>query len=230
MVLNRVAYVSILLPWVMFGQDATKLAHVVRATGEATVSAKPDRAEISVGVLTHAPTAEAASAQNASQTSEVLKQLKQVLGARGEIKTSGYSIGADYQYASGKPPKIAGYHANNSVLVTVNDLFLVGKIIDAATGSGANNVNGISFSLRDDEVVRAQALTEAARKARANAEAIARGLDLHVIRVLRAEATEASPIRPLVFKAEMAMAQASTPIESGTLDIHATVTVTLEVQ
>ncbi len=228
--LKRLARISIFLPCVMLGQEATKLAHVVRATGEATVTVKPDRAQISVGVVTQAATAEAASLQNANQTSEVLKELKQALGGGGEIKTSGYSIGADYQYSTGKPPKIAGYHANNSVLVIVNDLSLVGKIIDAATQSGANNVNGISFSLRDDEGVRAQALAEAAKKARANAEAIARGLDLRVVRVLQAETTEVSPVRPLVFNAQMGKGQVTTPIESGTLDVHANVTVTLEVQ
>lgn len=206
---------------------------MVRATGEATITVKPDRAQITVGVLTQAASAEAAAAKNASETSDVLNELKQALGGGGEIKTRGYSIGPDYEYSTGNPPKISGYHASNSVLVTVNDLTLVAKIIDAATKSGANQVNGISFSLRDDEAVRAQALTEAARKARANGEAIAKGLDLHVVRVLQAETTEVSPVRPLVFQAGVvraAKAQVATPIESGTLDIHASVTVTLEVQ
>jgi len=39
----------------------------IRTTGEATVTAKPDRVIIDVGVVTQASTAQAAAAQNATQ-------------------------------------------------------------------------------------------------------------------------------------------------------------------
>jgi uncharacterized protein YggE len=124
---------------------------------------------------------------------------------------------------------VIGYHASNAVLVTVDDLSLVGKIIDTATGAGANNINGIAFTLRNDEAARAQALAEAAAKARASAEAIAKALHLQVVGVANAEATEAPVMRPLFAQAKM-NAAAPTPIETGTLDIHASVVVTLQVQ
>ena len=218
------------MPCLLLAQDPFKGLHVVRASGEATVSAKPDRAQVSVGVITEANTAEKASQQNASQTSDVLKMLKDLVGSAGEIKTTGYSIGPEYQFSSGNPPKISGYHANNTVLVTVSDLSFVGKIIDAAVKSGANDLT-ISFLLKSDDTIRAEALREAAKKARANAEAIAYGLDLHVVRVLQAETTNVTPIRPIMLQAgAMAKAATPTPIEAGTLDVHASVTVTVEVQ
>jgi uncharacterized protein len=215
-------------------QDSASKVHSVRASGEATVSAKPDRAQISIGVVTQAPTAQAASAQNATQTSAVLDAVKRALGSNGEIKTSGYSISPQYQYTNGRPPKITGYQASNSVLATVDDLSLTGKVVDAASDAGANNITGISFSLRDDNAIRAQALAEAALKARSAAEAIAKALNVHIARVLEADTTEAPVVRPMnkafAMMSEGAAPRAPTPIEPGDLDVRASVTVSFEVQ
>src|SRR5947209_1610207 len=103
--------------------------HFVRASGEA---AKPDRAFIGIGVTTHAASAQAASAQNAEQTTQVLKSIGRALGSGGGVKTSGYSLAPHYDYASGQAARLAGYDASNTVLATVDDLPVLGKIIDAA--------------------------------------------------------------------------------------------------
>ncbi|MFL6350352.1 MAG: SIMPL domain-containing protein [Bryobacteraceae bacterium] len=231
--LARLLFLSALVVCSIPAQDGSKLSHMVRASGEATVTAKPDRAEVTIGVLTQAPTAQAASAQNATQTTSVLNALKRALGGNGQIKTTGYSISPDYQYSKdGSASKVIGYHASNTVLATVDDLSLVGKIIDTATKAGANNINGIAFTLRNDEAVRAQALAEAAGKARASGEAIAKALNLQVIGVLQAEATEAPVVRPLFAQAKSRaeLNGAPTPIEAGNLDVRASVVVSLQVQ
>ena len=221
-----------LLPTMMNAQEIAKV-HFVRASGEATVSARPDRAEISIGVINQSPTAQAAASANATQTTQVIEAIKRTLGQGGELKTAGYSISPQYQYSAGRSPKITGYQASNTVLVIVNDLTLLGKVIDSASDSGANNINGVTFSLKDETVVRSQALAEAATKARAAAEAIAKALNTHIVGVLQAETNETPTFRPMN-RSFAAMAQgavaAPTPIEPGDLDIHATVTVTLEVQ
>jgi uncharacterized protein len=234
MKLPRVMILLVACSLAAAAQDQPSRVHSIRASGEATIHAKPDRAQISIGVVTQAPTAQAAASQNATQTSAVLDALKRSLGTNGEIKTSGYSISPQYQYVSGRPPKITGYQASNSVLTTLNDLSLTGKVIDAANEAGANDVTGISFSLRDDNAIRAQALAEAALKARSAAEAIAKALNVHITAVLEADTTEAPIVRPMnkgfAMMAEGAAPRAPTPIEPGDLDVHASVTVTFEVQ
>lgn len=198
------------------------------------MSAKPDRAEITIGLSTRASTAQAASSQNAAQTTGLLNAIKQALGAGGQVKTSGYSLSPQYDYVNGKPPHLSGYEATNSVLVTVDDLPLLGKVIDAATDTGANNINGIAFTLKDSSAVRRQAMTEAATQARANAEALAKALNVQVVGLLEAvpDETPGGRPRPMVMAMAGAMAEKriSTPVEAGDLDIHATVTVTLEVR
>jgi uncharacterized protein YggE len=222
----------LLVPWTIVAQEASNL-HVVRASGEATVTAKPDRAQIAIAVTNDAPSAEQASAQNARQTSAVLDNVKKAIADHGEVRTTGYTISPQYDYSPGHPPRLTGYQARNTVLVTLDDLPATGKVIDAATGSGANNIEGVSFSLRDDSSVRAEALAQAAQKARANGEAIAKALGLRVVAVLRADTEQAPIVRPLLMAREtMAIAKAATPtpIEPGTLDVQATVIVTLQVE
>lgn len=219
----------------MSAQGLGKPPHVVRASGEATVTAKPDRARISIGVQTDGPTAEAASTENATQVSHVLTAVKRALGSGGEVKTENYSVSPQFEYPkNGGPGKVAGYRANNTVAITVDNLTLVSKIIDAATESGANNIEGIVFQLKDSASVQAHALAEASAKARANAEAIAKALNLRVVGVLQAEASGGTPpVRPM-FMAGRAMAtmeaKQATPVEAGNLEIQASVTVTLEVE
>lgn len=234
MLLPRIFSIALLLGSAARGQDVSKPLHVVRASGEATVTAKPDRAQITVGVVTQAPTAEAASAQNAEQTTQMLDAIKHVLGSGGEIKTSGYSVSPAYQTGkNGAPPKIIAYNSSNAVLVTIDDLRLVSKILDAAAKAGANNINGISFTLRDDQAARSEALAHAAVKARESAEAIAKALNLRVTGVVQAETSGVSNVQPLFRRAMPMMAQSNevpTPVESGDIEVNATVIVTLAVQ
>jgi uncharacterized protein YggE len=162
-----------------------------------------------------------------------LDTVERALGPRGEVKTSGYSIEPVYEYPKNAHAKITGYRANNAVLVTINDLAILGRVIDTAADAGANNINGISFTLRNDAEVRAQALAEAAAKARSNAEAIAKALSLPVLGILEAHTLVADSIRPVVLRQAFSGAQnvpVPTPIEPGNLEIHATVVVTLAVR
>src|SRR5665213_3095022 len=98
----------LVLPALLVAQHMSKV-HFVRASGEATVKVKPDRAEISIGVINQSPTAQEAAAKNATETKQVLDAVKQTLGPAGQIKTTGYSISPQYQYTNGRPPKITGY-------------------------------------------------------------------------------------------------------------------------
>jgi uncharacterized protein YggE len=156
----------------------------------------------------------------------VLARLRSVLGSLGEIRTISYSISPLYRYPSGQPPILTGYTASNTVEVTTRDLSIIGRLIDAASQAGANQVHGLRFGLRNPEPLRAQALSAAAKQARAHAEAIASGLGARLGTVITAQEGSAVVIR----SPEMTTAdtRVTTPIETGTVDIQATVTVEAE--
>jgi uncharacterized protein YggE len=211
------------------GLNAQQGPPTVRASGEATVTVAPDEARINIGVVTQAPTAEAAGAENARRAEAVVTRLRALLGASGEVKTINYSISPNYDYQAKAPPVITGYTANNTVQVRIDHLEDTGKVIDAVTQNGANAINGIQFMLKDDRAVRAEALGKAAEQAKTNAEAIASALGLEVTGVVSAETGEAVTPRP-IYTMMATQARASTPVSPGTIDVHATVTVTLAVK
>lgn len=212
---------------------AQEPARVV-AHGEGSATAKPDQVRIQIGVTTQAATAQEAGAQNAKQSAAVIAELKQQLGAGAEYQTSNYSLYPTYRsQRDGGKPTISGYQANNLVEVRLSDVSLAGKAVDAATKSGANQVQGIHFSLKDEQKVRVEALAKAAAQARTNVQALASALGLKIVRVVRVE--DGEPVRVMPVRAEMMMrsmaadSAAPTPVEAGTIDVQATVTVTAEV-
>lgn len=207
-----------------------KLPPSIRTNGEAVVTTQPDRALIDIGVVTQANSSQTAASENAQKLEAVLAQLKKLLGANADIKTISYSITPNYRYPQGGgEPTITGYTATNIVRVTLDDLTQVGKVIDTATQNGANRVNSLQFTLKDERKVQSQALREAAVKAREKADTLASALNLKVVRVL--SLNESSPVVIPVRDVGFTRAEsASTPIEPGTIEVRATVTLMVEVR
>ena len=204
----------------------------VRASAEAIVIAKPDQAQLDIGVVTQAPSAKAAADENAKRVDFMLDSLRKLLGQDADLKTISYQLTPNYIHPrEGGQPRISGYSASNIVQVKTSDLTRVGDIIDTAYKSGANNIHSLQFNLKNDEAVRAQALREATAKAKSKTEAMASALGLKIIRVLFAE--ESGPVvRPVYAAMEMADARAAnvqTPVEPGTIEVRAVVTLTVEV-
>jgi uncharacterized protein YggE len=206
----------------------------IRVTGDARVTARPDRVQIDIGVSTRAATSQEAASQNARQVDAMLAAVRKATGPAAYLKTISYSINPTYQYHSkGEEPTLTGYSALNVVQVTLDDLAKIGTVIDSATQAGANYVQGIQFTLRDQDAVRTAALREAATRARAQADVLAAALGLKVVRVLSAEESSprVMPVRAYMGaqRAAMATAAAPTPVEAGTLDVTADVMLTVEV-
>ncbi len=116
------------------------------------------------------------------------------------------------------------------VRVTIDDLSKIGDVIDVATKAGANRVPSIQFALRDAESVRAQALREAAVRAKVEAEALASALSLKVNRILTVEegGPVTVPVRDVMF-ARAESSSAATAIQPGSIEVNANVTLTVEV-
>jgi hypothetical protein len=202
----------------------------LRAAGEGVVSVQPDLMKINVGVTAQGQTAQEAADRNAVRLSAVLMALRQLLGPNADLKTVTYSVSPIYRsQPGGEPPTIVGYTANNTIEVTTADLTLAGRIIDVATQAGANNVTGLRFTLKDPEPARLQALKLATQQARAHTDAIAQGLGVKAGAVLAASEGFASQIVPLATDRGGAAAGAPTPIEVGTFEIRATVTLEVEI-
>lgn len=197
----------------------------VQATGTSTINVTPDQAQLSIGVLTQGATAQEAGTLNASLATAVQNALKGVLGANGTIQTVGYSIYPRYSTGNtGNTQTIVGYTASNTVQVTTTNLAIVGTLIDTANQAGANNVSGVTFGLQNPDPYLQQALNLAAKQAVAHAAAIAAGFSLKTGAILSAQEGSSYTPTPIYGAAPTT---SSTPIQTGTVGVSATVTVTV---
>ncbi|MFL6234999.1 MAG: SIMPL domain-containing protein [Thermoanaerobaculia bacterium] len=200
----------------------------VSGTGQARVA--PDEATVRLGVLAQAPTAREAQAQVNRSAQAVLDAIRKAGIPAERIQTTGLSLNPQYAEGRGNQgPRITGYQASNTVTVQVEDLAKVGPVIDAGLSSGANNLDGVDFGLRNDGPARATALTEAVASARLKAEALARALRVRLVEILEvAEGGVSVSPPPSPFRGRMALAAEAlpaTPVSAGQVGVEASVTI-----
>ncbi len=202
----------------------------VRVHGEATVSAEPDQAQFDIGVETQGATAKEATDKNTTQTNAVVQELQSILPS-GSVKTINFSVNPNFVYPpGGAAAKITGYNANNTVRLQLDDISMLQRVIDVAMRSGGNSINRLTFSLKNEEAVRARALGDAAAQAQAGAIALSAALKLQLGRLLRVEEGQpvvVSPARQISFG--RAQSTDVGPISPGRIDIHADVNITYEI-
>ncbi len=188
-----------------------------------TVSAAPELAQVGAGVTITAPTAAEAMQQNAKQMTAVYETLKKAGIADKDMQTSGINLNPQYNYNSSNEgqPKLIGYQASNNVNVIVHDLANLGKTLDALVSSGANQINGPTFDVKDREAHLDAARTKAVENARKRADIYAKAAGLKVKRVISISEQPANMGGPVPMMRAMAMdsAAAKTPVAAGSLDI-----------
>jgi uncharacterized protein YggE len=202
---------------------------VVVTSGEGTVKRVPDRAWVTIAAESRAKGPREAQKMNADAMSAVMQRLKGSGLPADAIRTLGYDLQPEFDYANGRQT-LRGYVARNTVEVRVDDLPRLGEILDAAVTSGATNVGGVRFDVKDRDAAEREALRLAVGDARARADAAAAGAGVKIERVLRIEEHRAvlPPPRPMPMTAmrEAAVMAAEPPIAAGEIEIKANVTLT----
>jgi uncharacterized protein YggE len=194
----------------------------ITVTGNGTVTTVPDRAAFDFSVTSQAATAKAALAKNADEAAAVIAALKNAGIAAADLQTGQVSLNPQFNQAG---TDVVGYTATNTVTAKTS-IAKAGSIVDAAVNAGANGVSGPSLSRSDSDALYRDALKDAVADAgqKAKALAAASGLTLGGVQVI-VEGAQASP--PIPFASKDAVAS-GTPIEPGTQEIGASVTVTYE--
>ncbi|MGA8761622.1 MAG: SIMPL domain-containing protein [Candidatus Sulfotelmatobacter sp.] len=226
-------FIAILLACaaVMQAQDTTQRRGPasMRVHGQATLSVEPDQVQFDIGVVTQATTPQAAGDQNASQSNALVRELNAAFPS-ATAKGIDFSINPNYQYPRDGAPTIAGYTASNTVRLLLNDISRLQTVIDIAIKSGATSINRLTFTLHNENSVRARALAAAANQAQAGAEALAISLKLKLDRLLTVE--EGQPVvvsAPREISFEKLQSTSLAPISAGTIDVHADVDLTYEI-
>ena len=210
----------------------------VNASSTVTKEINPNFAEISVSVETKAKVAEDAAKENAEISSAVVSKLKTILDTRrgDSIETINYNLSPRHTYKDGKST-VTGYEVSNTVKVKTRDIKSVSAIIDEAMKAGANNVSGLHFGFDEEGLICNELYAKATKNAYSQAQAVAKAIGSEVTGARNINTNcyiegQSSPVRYYSKAAGVAAdnAAASTPIESKTLKVRATIDGTFNIK
>jgi uncharacterized protein len=177
------------------GEDDSIKPHTIAVSATGKMPARPDIAEVTVGVVTQAPTAKDALAANNEAMSKLLQTLKAKGVAEKDIQTSQVQVAPQYtqpamRYVPATPgggfstephapqaplppappgefvSRIVGYRVENTVRIVTRPVDRLGTLLDGVVQAGANQIYGIAFRIENPD----QLIDEARRRAMAQAK------------------------------------------------------------
>lgn len=191
----------------------------------------PDLAEMSGGVITTAPTAAAAIAENATRMSAVVAAVRRAGIADRDIQTASISLQPQYRYDQNQPPVLTGYQASNTVTLRLRKLNDAGRLLDTLVSVGANQLNGPNFRVENDAAALDEARLQAVATLRARADLYAKATGVRIKRILSIAEQQGYDGRPQPMLQMRAMkAEADTPVAPGEVALAVTVTMSFEVE
>lgn len=226
---------SVLVCFLLFCFEALTMASevsllVVEGVGE--VQVEPDLAFINLGVNRRAATAKTAQEEVNEALKGILAGIEN-LGIPGKnIQTSRLNLNPIYVQTdrrAGEAPKIVGYEANYSISIRVDQLQLLGEIIDSALGEDANQLQGVRFELSNDTASKSEALKMAVEAARQKAKVLSDSAGVKLLSIKEIKESNVDLIQPRGPQVRAMYAESSgspTPVLPGMITVSASVIVT----
>ena len=214
----------------VFAEAPALRATTLSLSVEGEAAATPDMATVSFGVQTQGKTAADAMKANNARMTAVMAALKTAGIAARDIQTSSLNLSPQYTYGNNTPPVLNGYQASDEVTVRVNDLGQTGPVIDEVVKAGVNQIEQVTFGLKDSNAALDQARQSAVATLGQRAALYAAATGLHVDRLVSIEEGEHQsvvPPRPM-FAMAKAVGASATPISEGELHLSVTVSATYE--
>jgi uncharacterized protein YggE len=214
-------------------KDAEDIPRTITVSGEGYVTANPDLAIASVGVVTQGTTAAEALGENSKRMTALLDLIKSLGIEAKDVQTSDLSVTPRYSVPDPAQPGanriIMGYDASNNVTVRIRDIAKLGDVLDKFVGmAGANNLRGLSFDFANPEplldAARKNAVTDAKRKALLYVEAA--GIKLGAIQSIG----ESGGYYPKSGFVMAERAAAPVPIAAGESRVTANVSITFALE
>ncbi len=225
------------------GDAEPAMGNVITVDGEGRVTAIPDIATISFTVSEQATTGSVAQETATKKMNVALAVLMELAIEDADIKTTSYSISPRYSYqppcyTSPCPPveaeRIIGYTASQTVEVKVRDTSKAGDVLAKLGDAGVSNLYGPSYTVDDQEGLKAEARKIAVEKARAKAKLLAKDLDVNLSRIVSFwEST--GPVYPMYYGKAEGLGGAATDVSvpslpAGENEIVVNVSVTYEIR
>ena len=152
----------------------------ILVTGSATIQSSPDLATLRVGVQSFDKNVEKAVNDNNTKIESIILNLGNKGLTEKDMETDQFNISPQREYRNNNPPIVVGYNVSNILTVKIRNLESLGEIMQVTVGSGANTINGLSFSIEDPNPLRQKARGLAMEDALSRAEILAHASGVEV--------------------------------------------------
>lgn len=221
--------------------------NVISIEGKGEVISIPDLALFTFSVVERAKTVAEAQEAATKKINAALEYLDDQGVEEKDIKTTGYNVYPQYEWQDircvsypcpqGKNVLI-GYEVRQSVEVKVRDTKEAGDLLSGVGERGASEVSGLTFTIDDEEGLKAKAREMAIEDAKKKVELLSKQLGVRVVRVVSFNENAGYPLPPIYYARDAAMgfggvaneSKSSPEIPSGENTITSFVTVTYEIR
>ena len=197
--------------------------YLIKVRGEGEIAVQPDTASVNLGVVTESKELIEGQKQNSIAANKVIDSLIRLGIDRNQIQTFDYRIESDYDYDQGKQI-FRGYKITHILQVKIEDLSIVGKVVDTAVENGVNYVSNVQFTAKNKDSFYKQALILAVNNATEKAKTIASTLNVTLLPIPILIVEGGSTVQPLFNQpGTFVKAMASTQLEPGQIIVKADV-------
>jgi uncharacterized protein YggE len=154
--------------------------------------------------------------------------LKKLGVADKDIQTSNFQVSPQMTQAANQAPRLSGYQVNNQVRVHLADVGKLGGALDVLVTAGANQMNGIDFTISNPAPLLDQARTQAVADAKAKAQTYAQAAGVSLGAILSISESDNSGPRPVFAPMAMRMAK-EVPVAAGQESVSAQVSIVWEI-
>lgn len=209
---------------------------VITVSGDGRAFVIPDIARLTVGIQTgRQPSAEVAMEELKTGMDAIIAAVREQGVEEKDIRTQSFWLNPAYDWNEGRQiPR--GFEASQSLEIKVRDLDKVSDVLGAATAAGANQSGGVSFTVDDPDVTRAEARAEAIAEAKDKAAELADQLGVSLGEIVNFNEGYNGGQPPIMFeRAAYGMGggtdadEQSVPLPAGEQEINVTVSITYEI-
>jgi uncharacterized protein YggE len=216
----------------------------INVRGEGKVLAKPDIGTFSFSVRAEGDDAKTAQDQSATAMNDIIGFLTGAGVSDDDIKTTNYTLNPKYTYEERVcaanvycppgNPVLDGYEVSQTVEVKVRDLDTSGDLISGVGTHGATDISGLSFTIDDEDALKAQAREDAIAEAKDKAKQLADDLGVHIVRMIGYYEEEPYPMYGYGGAAMDSMAVKAESVSprtpTGQNEVTSTVNITYEIR
>ncbi len=212
--------------------QAEKQERTITLEATADVTATPDIAMTTIGMITTGDTVAYAQGRNSEVMNVLIERLKELGIADDDIQTANYNIYPQYNYTSEEGRILEGYEVNQNVTIKIRDLDNANSVIALAGEVGANSVGGLQFTIDDREVYLREARQEALSDVFEKAQTLALTLGVDIVDIVSYH--EFDPRGGDLYSSYRGVESlgygGAPDIEAGSMDVEMNVSVTFEIR